>query len=40
MGRFVKRGKRGIQVLAPMIGNRRGNAEAAQNTDADGNAKP
>jgi hypothetical protein len=40
MGRFVKRGERGIQILAPMIGNRRRNAEAAQHTDGDGNAKP
>ena len=40
MGRFVKRGERGIQILAPMIGNRRRNTESAQNTDADGNAKP
>jgi hypothetical protein len=40
MGRFVKRGERGIQILAPMVGNRRRNGEAAQNTDADGNAKP
>jgi hypothetical protein len=40
MGRFVKRGERGIQILAPMIGNRRRNADTAQNTDADGNAKP
>jgi hypothetical protein len=40
MGRFVKRGERGIQILAPMIGHRRRDTEAAQNTDADGNAKP
>jgi hypothetical protein len=39
MGRFVKRGERGIQILAPMIGYRRRNAEAAQNTDTDGNTK-
>jgi hypothetical protein len=39
MGRFVKRGEKGIQILAPMIGYRRRNAEAAQNTDADGNTK-
>jgi N-terminal domain of anti-restriction factor ArdC len=40
MGRFVKRGEKGIQILAPMIGYRRRNAESAQNSDADGNAKP
>jgi hypothetical protein len=40
LGRFVKRGEKGIQILAPMIGYRRRNAEAAQNTDADGSAKP
>ena len=40
MGRFVKRGEKGIQILAPMIGFRRKNAEAAQNTDTDGNTKP
>ena len=40
MGRFVKRGEKGIQILAPMIGHRRRNAESTQNTDADGNTKP
>jgi hypothetical protein len=40
MGRFVKRGEKGIQILAPMIGYRRKNAETAQNTDADGSTKP
>jgi hypothetical protein len=40
MGRFVKRGEKGIQILAPMIGNRRRNAESTQNTDTDGNTKP
>ncbi len=39
MGRFVKRGERGIQILAPMIGYRRKNTDAVQNTDADGNVK-
>ena len=39
MGRFVKRGEKGIQILAPMIGYRRRNAEAAQDTDADSNTK-
>jgi hypothetical protein len=32
-GRFVKRGEKGIQILAPMVGYRRRNAEAEQNTD-------
>ena len=40
MGRFVKRGEKGIQILAPMIGYRRKNAEAAQNSDADDRTKP
>ena len=40
MGRFVKRGEKGIQILAPMIGHRRRNGEDVQNTDADGSAKP
>jgi hypothetical protein len=40
IGRFVKRGEKGIQILAPMIGFRRKNAEAARNTDADGSTKP
>jgi hypothetical protein len=39
MGRFVKRGEKGIQILAPMIGYRRRNPEAAQDTDADSNTK-
>jgi hypothetical protein len=33
MGRFVKRGEKGIQILAPMIGYRRRNAEAEQEAD-------
>jgi N-terminal domain of anti-restriction factor ArdC len=40
MGRFVKRGEKGIQILAPMIGYRRKNADSAQNTDVDGSTKP
>ncbi|HTU45713.1 MAG TPA: ArdC family protein [Bryobacteraceae bacterium] len=40
MGRFVKRGERGIQILAPMIGYRRKNAEAARNSAVDGSIKP
>jgi hypothetical protein len=40
VGRFVKRGERGIQILAPIIGYRRRNTDAAQNIDADGNDKP
>jgi hypothetical protein len=39
MGRFVKRGEKGIQILAPMIGQRRKNVEAAQNTDTDTSTK-
>jgi hypothetical protein len=35
LGRFVKRGEKGIQILAPMIGHRRNkdNAERTSNTD-------
>ena len=40
MGRFVKRGEKGIQILAPMIGYRRRNAEAAQESNTDGSTKP
>jgi hypothetical protein len=40
MGRFVKHGEKGIQILAPMIGYRRRNADVAQNTDVDGGTKP
>jgi hypothetical protein len=39
MGRFVKRGEKGIQILAPMIGYRRRNAEAAQNIDGETGTK-
>jgi hypothetical protein len=43
MGRFVKRGEKGIQILAPMIGQRRKNAYAARDSnrdsDTDGNTK-
>jgi hypothetical protein len=37
MGRFVKRGEKGIQILAPLIGFRRRNAEAEGEIDADAN---
>src|SRR5580658_8875422 len=40
MGRFVKRGEKGIQILAPMIGYRRRNPEAAQNSNTDTSTKP
>ena len=44
MGRFVRRGEKGIQILAPMIGHRRRNADSARNSDrdsnTDGNTKP
>src|SRR5579859_2274954 len=33
LGRFVKRGEKGIQILAPMIGYRRKNADAAQESN-------
>ena len=36
LGRFVKRGEKGILILAPMVGNRRSRqAEIATNTDTD-----
>ena len=40
LGRFVKRGEKGIQILAPVTGYRRGKAEAEQDTTADAEAKP
>ena len=42
MGRFVKRGEKGIQILAPMMGFRRKNTEAERgiDADADSNTKP
>jgi hypothetical protein len=40
LGRFVKRGEKGIQILAPMIGYGRKNADAAQESNPDTNAKP
>ncbi len=40
MGRFVKRGEKGIQILAPMVGQRRNKDNADQNSRPDDNAKP
>jgi hypothetical protein len=40
LGRFVKRGEKGIQILAPMVGYRRRKGDAAQNAEADTNPKP
>lgn len=40
LGRFVKRGEKGIQILAPMIGHRRRRTDAAQDAESDGNARP
>ena len=42
LGRFVKKGEKGIQILAPMIGFRRRNTEAERGIDADAdrNTKP
>jgi len=40
LGRFVKRGEKGIQILAPVTGYRRRKAEAEQDTTADTEAKP
>jgi hypothetical protein len=40
LGRFVKRGEKGIPILAPMVGHRRRKDEADQNSSADGSARP
>jgi hypothetical protein len=40
LGRFVKRGEKGIQILAPMIGYRRRRDEAEQEQTASQDAKP
>lgn len=40
MGRFVKRGEKGIQILAPMVGHRRRRDDADRNRAHDDNAKP
>jgi hypothetical protein len=40
MGRFVKRGERGIQILAPMIGYRRRRDAAEQEPNTNQDAKP
>jgi len=40
LGRFVKKGEKGIQILAPMIGHRRRQDEADQSSRTDGSAKP
>jgi hypothetical protein len=40
LGRFVKRGEKGIQILAPIIGHRRRKDAAEQEQDANSQAKP
>jgi hypothetical protein len=40
LGRFVKRGEKGIQILAPMVGQRRRKDDADQSSRQDDNAKP
>jgi hypothetical protein len=40
LGRFVKRGEKGIQILAPMVGQRRRKDDADRNSTQDNNAKP
>jgi antirestriction protein ArdC len=40
LGRFVKRGEKGIQILAPMVGRRRNKDNADQNSRQEDNAKP
>jgi hypothetical protein len=40
LGRFVKRGEKGIPILAPMIGHRRRQDEADQSSGTDDSAKP
>jgi N-terminal domain of anti-restriction factor ArdC len=40
MGRFVKKGEKGIQILAPMIGYRRKKDDAEQGSDASAKSQP
>jgi len=40
LGRFVKRGEKGIQILAPMVGHRRKTDDADRNQTQDASAKP
>jgi len=40
LGRFVKRGEKGIQILAPMVGYRRKRDDADRNRTQDDNGKP
>ena len=40
LGRFVKRGEKGIQILAPMVGHRRRKDDTNQNSSPDDNANP
>ena len=40
LGRFVKRGEKGIQILAPMVGQRRRKDDADRSRAHDDNAKP
>jgi hypothetical protein len=40
LGRFVKRGEKGIQILAPMIGHRRRKDDADRNQTQDTSVKP
>ncbi|MBV8630461.1 MAG: DUF1738 domain-containing protein [Silvibacterium sp.] len=40
MGRFVKRGEKGIQILAPMVGYRRKRTEAEEESTADAKPQP
>jgi hypothetical protein len=40
LGRFLKRSEKGIQILAPMVGQRRRKDDAERNRTQDDNAKP
>jgi antirestriction protein ArdC len=40
LGRFVKRGEKGIQILAPMVGHRHKKDDTDRDQTQDGNAKP
>ncbi len=40
LGRFVKRGEKGIQILAPMVGQRRRKDNAERTSSTDDNPKP
>jgi hypothetical protein len=40
LGRFVKKGEKGIQILAPVVGHRRKKADPEQDSETENNVKP